>query len=93
MADDSEVEENAERIRTNAERVLQSSKDAFESVGRVYKIVSTNQFTEPVFKTEMEKAIYNDFLDDLDGYEEALRKHSNEIYIYTKILEEIKYLK
>ena len=93
MADDSEVEENAERIRTNAERVLQSSKDAFESVGRVYKIVSTNLFTEPVFKTEMEKAIYNDFLDDLDGYEEALRKHSNEIYIYTKILEEIKYLK
>ena len=89
MQTDEIIEKNKARIRANAEMKLAKEKKAFEAVSNVYKFIETDMFLNPRFNDKIEQMIFNEFGSEIDKYEEALRRHSDGIHVYQRILEEL----
>ena len=89
MQTDEIIEKNKARIRNNAEEKLRSNQIAFNAVSNVYRVVKTDMFLNPRFENKIEESIYEQYKDDDNLYEEALRRHSDDMVVYKRILEEL----
>ena len=90
MTDDDMIENNVGRIRSKIESKLEEAKETWEHVSNVYKHVETDRMIDFRFKDPIDQQVYDELMDDTELYEKHLRQASNQIFIYGKILDELK---